>query len=766
MASILAIVSRKVFERDFRVGGASATVGDTVATDGYLSTHASLTKLAAGGDLFLVTVAPGERLWLAGVLASPKLGKDRWSATPNTTPITDITHLIGKLSFENGKGITAKAGALAMSLQTPRTLADDDVELLRGCAPSSGKKPAKQQSAKNKPAPKSKPTPKPSPKSKPTPKPSKASTAGGGLIVSTARGNELAQVQAQLASGAYAGALDSLLRAWERCKAAAIADLIDELGAWLASALPPITGKKSELDGLWRDVGDATRPVDVPRLAVALDLGSANQLEAWLEILDRFPLDPRLCAPVIAISTKFVASTAGPTRTRAFRLAEKIADGRCIPQIQKLIAKRSDAWNANELRDRVRKMLAKFAPPPALPAADKTIVAALGKQIGKLAKQPPPDDKALARKTTGANHAGEQLLAQVLADPTNDGPRVVYADYLQEVGDSRGELITLQLLAERTPEQQARLDTLLKNKANLVRWLGPLAAVVTEPVLDRGALAAAVTQPVFERGFLHAARVKLVTPKHRSELVHHPLWATVEEVWTNDLPLIESPALSSLRRVVGLTIDEALTLASRTTPSRLEGLIRMPFEPRDDDEKWPQLGQVGSLTNVKELGLLVGYSTIDARGTGLDAFAWLVKSKLGKQLVRLSVDFGANDSIPQIADWLSIFKTLPKLTELVIGLDDPHNLPLVRLQVCAAREKSTLRLVLEVGPVFFDASDQYLRRDLENLPRLFEGFPLKHVPALEIQITSKITVKQRTAVLEQLQHALATRFDTITVSPR
>src|SRR5262249_20747125 len=48
--------------------------------------------------------------------------------------------------------------------------------------------------------------------------------------------------------------------------------------------------------------------------------------------------------------------------------------------------------------------------------------------------------------TAGADAATEAgLLAAVYAAPADDAPRAIYADWLQERGDPRGELIALQL---------------------------------------------------------------------------------------------------------------------------------------------------------------------------------------------------------------------------------------------------------------------------------------------------------------------------------
>lgn len=136
MASVLAIVSKAQFEKDV---GSGARPGAVYATAIYRSTHAALGSLAQGGALFLVTVRPpDERLWLVAVLESPQLGTDGWRSAPNTAPIADVSAVRDKLKFASGAGITARAGALGMSLQTPRQLTDEDERLLRAAAGVAG----------------------------------------------------------------------------------------------------------------------------------------------------------------------------------------------------------------------------------------------------------------------------------------------------------------------------------------------------------------------------------------------------------------------------------------------------------------------------------------------------------------------------------------------------------------------------------------------------------------------------------------------------
>jgi hypothetical protein len=148
VASVFAVVSKKVFESDARIGGKVVGIGDVWPTEKYASTHASLKPLKDGGHLFLVTVRPpNEALWLIAVLKDVTSVKDGWKAKPNTTAVVDITGFKSKIKFATGSGITAAKGKLGMSLQTPRTLTDADVTLLLSAgsgapAPAPAAKPA------------------------------------------------------------------------------------------------------------------------------------------------------------------------------------------------------------------------------------------------------------------------------------------------------------------------------------------------------------------------------------------------------------------------------------------------------------------------------------------------------------------------------------------------------------------------------------------------------------------------------------------------
>jgi uncharacterized protein (TIGR02996 family) len=97
----------------------------------------------------------------------------------------------------------------------------------------------------------------------------------------------------------------------------------------------------------------------------------------------------------------------------------------------------------------------------------------------------------------------DALLQEVCANPDEDGPRLVYADWCEENGrPERAEHIRAQVEAARLDEDDPRRDELEKKAAALEKrhakeWLGPLRAALDRPgarQLQRGD---------FQRGFLH-----------------------------------------------------------------------------------------------------------------------------------------------------------------------------------------------------------------------------------------------------------------------
>lgn len=118
-------------------------------------------------------------------------------------------------------------------------------------------------------------------------------------------------------------------------------------------------------------------------------------------------------------------------------------------------------------------------------------------------------EKNLTRAPTKPKREAHEraLLAAIIDNPDDDAPRAVYADWLTEKGDPRGEFITLQLAARPTAKQRARADELLdKYKKEWVGRFGgtKLAYGFTEKTWTK-------TNPTkweFARGFVDSCSMK------------------------------------------------------------------------------------------------------------------------------------------------------------------------------------------------------------------------------------------------------------------
>ena len=104
------------------------------------------------------------------------------------------------------------------------------------------------------------------------------------------------------------------------------------------------------------------------------------------------------------------------------------------------------------------------------------------------------------------------LLELVYATPDEDGPRHVLADFLQELGDPRGEFIALDLSGAGS---EARAALLEQHRAD---WLGALRAV------------AALDSADFSRGFPTALRVCFVSADAVRRCGDDAAWSTVESI--------------------------------------------------------------------------------------------------------------------------------------------------------------------------------------------------------------------------------------------
>ena len=291
-------------------------------------------------------------------------------------------------------------------------------------------------------------------------------------------------------------ALESLLAVYQATWHPGVATLIERLGALHASNLEglPVT-QSQRAEALVAALADST-PLgrSGPLRAVADFAASAQGTRVWptIEACSELPLDPRVASLALRL-----LSTRGAIRELTTKLLRRLV--RCIERHGHggLVAD-FDLWRASQ------------ALPEGLDARRLANVAATlrARVVG------PVDDAVLARlleqvpaplapsTPTPSSVPAEGLLEGILAAPDDDAPRLMYADWLTEHGDPRGEFIALQCAraAGRVSAEARRREAELLQQ-HRVAFLGRFANRVTLSGLR------------FDRGFLARATLRQTLPR-------------------------------------------------------------------------------------------------------------------------------------------------------------------------------------------------------------------------------------------------------------
>lgn len=355
MTHLLAIISKSQFEDTH----AEARVGDALAYERYVSTHAALRPLSDGGSLFLVTVRPpDERLWLVGELVDPKHDGEAWKSTASTLAVRDVTALMPQLRFVNGKGLTAKKGALGMSLQTPRQLTEADAQLLRG-KPASTKAPAK---------------------------PSKGGPDASAL------------------------SLDAVLAAWRLTRAPELEVLIDTLSRHHARTWPALDVDADDFDTQWNARAAMLCAENLSTLLSGLWSKPLGSIPIRLRKLLDHGADPRLGEALLTMidDPPFTASSNFPAWTQLFKALPTMVDTRATKRLEARKRKKggeSQFWP--KFAGWIARAIDEFPEPATLTKPEAAGVAAQQKQAEKLLAGPPPTAVApMTREVRPAPLAG------------------------------------------------------------------------------------------------------------------------------------------------------------------------------------------------------------------------------------------------------------------------------------------------------------------------------------------------------------------------
>lgn len=190
-----------------------------------------------------------------------------------------------------------------------------------------------------------------------------------------------------------------------------------------------------------------------------------------------------------------------------------------------------------------------------------------------LSNDRPPADASARRADVEAARDEAALLRAIVEAPDDDGTRLVYADWLLERGDTRGELITLQCeLAHASGARRDELDRRVKAilEASWRNFAGELAEYTRKEWFDRGFPARLrMTAAAFAK---HGARFLDAAPITALELDHPRFTA-------KDLTKLGSaPALARVRTLAIAQSEpnsKPLPLAALAESPHLGGLRRL-----------------------------------------------------------------------------------------------------------------------------------------------------------------------------------------------
>jgi uncharacterized protein (TIGR02996 family) len=430
---------------------------------------------------------------------------------------------------------------------------------------------------------------------------------------------------------AYAEALTLAVTRWGKTRAPSLAALVDRLAERAPTGAPEIVtydfaaAKLSDAEDV---VASSARLKPDPRVAAKLtamllappftSLGSRGLWTPLLGALGDRHADPRTIdalAPVAGEYTRvFGATKMGEQMQRGVR--------RLLDSLRERFADVTDDDEATGLLE-------------ALPAAA------------------PP-------KPAAKPASGDDLLAAIYASPDDDQLRLVYADWLLERGDPRGEFITLQFRKHRgealSEADQKREAQLLKK--HVKDWLGPLYGVTRKDdrVLARGFLEACVFQPRNPASALAA---------------DHPSWATVRDVevangGTNDSgeSVLARPAMRHMR--ILRHCDGPLLEAILERPEfELEELHIGWFGSRrrgyDPDKPWKALLSGKGLPRLRrlEIGKDVHFKVAQ--------FKELVESPLARRLELLGI-FSLWERVIEPA--IEVMRALPSSARFELRVDN------------------------------------------------------------------------------------------------
>ena len=253
------------------------------------------------------------------------------------------------------------------------------------------------------------------------------------------------------------------------------------------------------------------------------------------------------------------------------------------------------------------------------------------------------DDDPIAPLVPDDDRANE-LRAAVWDDPEADDARLVYADYLQDRGDPRGELIGLQVGRARTGEPVS------DRERQLARRIAAACAAPLTPYL--------APDFILERGFV--ARCTVNDVPMPPDIASHRAWRTVEDLTTTNLALLVNPQLRARR--VGVGAHQLLALVDHPSARPFETIVGIAPLGTSQSGVWLDESHIARLAGAPAFehlrALSVNATSPPAMspaviaGTRAIAVA-VLRSPLGRRLHQLDAFIAS--TTPELQRWRDAF---------------------------------------------------------------------------------------------------------------
>lgn len=444
----------------------------------------------------------------------------------------------------------------------------------------------------------------------------------------------LQQALAAARSGDAVEALRHLLDAWRAGPAQPIADAVDEAGRVAARGRWPAESEQRKgAHAQWMELAARRNPADLSLLLETLwHEGKLAQLRKRCVALVRFIPDPRLMPALLGA---LVEPPCGATGANVeffwddlFEVLKMNDDPR-LPALAKALVERSKPTEA--VRP-VRLRAANLVPSSRLIPLEAGEEALCG-------------EVAAAFRASRGQKTEREFLEQIWRRPDDDGVRQVYADWLGERGDPRGEFITLQyarLAGPLAPAQRRREAELVA--LHRAKWLGALATRVQ------------LETARFERGFAFEVFAGATDAS--------PEWSTIG-VLHHAVPADGTP-VASLRRL--LDVQDLAPLAQRQEPLPIEELHWCGGSgERMRVQLLEQIARLPAMPRLRRLDLTRSFGGADAK-----FFDWLWGSRLGAGLEELAL----STTPTRLDEWLAMMDA-HALTRLELALQSVGRVAIV-----------------------------------------------------------------------------------------